>query len=212
HYMCCQDIATLARLIIRNFPRYYHYASEKVFTFSNIKQYNRNQLVQDNLADGLKTGFTDAGGYGLCASAEREGRRIIMVLNGMPSEADRTAEGVRLLDWSFRSFEDVVLFKAGAPVAAVPVWLGTAATVPLAGNVDLVATLPHEWRRTAQIRAVYEAPIPAPIAAGQQLGWLALDGKGVPPVRLPLYAGRGVPRLGVAGRAFAVLRHLAFGD
>ncbi len=211
HYMCCQDIATLARLIISEFPDYYHYASEKVFTFSNIKQYNRNQLVQENLADGLKTGFTDAGGYGLCASAERDERRIIMVLNGMPTEADRTAEGVRLLDWAFRSFEDVTLFKAGTPVAAVPVWLGSNPTVPLAGLTDLVATLPHEWRRTAHIRAIYEAPVPAPISAGQPLGWLLLDGQGVPPARLELYAAIAVPRLGLAGRALAVLTHLAFG-
>ncbi len=211
HYMCCQDIATIARLIISSFPKYYHYASEKIFTFSNIKQYNRNQLVQDNLADGLKTGFTYAGGYGLCASAEREGRRIIMVLNGMPTERDRTAEGVRLLDWSFRSFENVVLFKAGAPVVAASVWLGASPTVPLSGNVDLVATLPHEWRRTAQIRCVYDTPIAAPVAAGQPLGWLLLDGKGVPPARLPLYAASAVPRLGIAGRAFAVLTDLAFG-
>jgi len=211
HYMCCQDIATLARLIISEFPDYYHYASEKIFTFSNIKQYNRNQLVQDNLADGLKTGFTDAGGYGLCASAERDERRIIMVLNGMPTEEDRTAEGVRLLDWAFRSFEDVTLFKAGTPVAAVPVWLGTSATVPLAGRTDLVATLPQEWRRTARIRAVYEAPVPAPIPAGQPLGWLLLDGPGVPSARLELYSAVAVPRLGLAGRALAALTHFAFG-
>ncbi|MDA8050594.1 MAG: D-alanyl-D-alanine carboxypeptidase [Rhodospirillales bacterium] len=211
HYMCCRDIATLARLIISEFPEYYRYASQKVFTFSNIKQYNRNQLVQQNLADGLKTGYTYAGGYGLCASALRAGRRIIMVLNGMPTERDRTAEGLRLLDWSFRSFEDVTLFRASTPVAAVPVWLGAAATVPLAGRADLVATLPHGWRRTARIRATYDAPVPAPVSAGQPLGSLLLDGAGVPPARLPLYAAVAVPRLGLAGRAIAVLTHLAFG-
>ncbi|MGH7121916.1 MAG: D-alanyl-D-alanine carboxypeptidase family protein [Acetobacteraceae bacterium] len=211
HYMCCQDVATLARLIIRNFPDDYHYAAEKIFTFSNIKQYNRNELVQENLADGLKTGFTDAGGYGLCASAERSGMRVILVLNGMPTERDRTEEGTRLIDWAFRSFENVTLFKAGTPVAAAPVWLGTSATVPLAGLTDLVATLPHEWRRTARMRAVYYAPIPAPVPARQPVGWLIVDGQGVPPAKLPLYTAVGVPRLGIAGRALAVLTRLTFG-
>jgi serine-type D-Ala-D-Ala carboxypeptidase (penicillin-binding protein 5/6) len=211
HYMCARDIATLARLIISSFPQYYHYASEKEFTFSNIKQYNRNPLVQDNLADGLKTGFTDAGGYGLCASAERGGRRVILVLNGMPTEHDRAEESVRLLEWSFSEFENVTLFKAGATVATAPVWLGTATTVPLAGGTDLVATLPREWRQTAQIRAVYNAPVPAPIAAGRPLGTLVLSGKGVPPAQLTLVAGAAVPRLGLPGRALAVLLHLAFG-
>ncbi|HUC16280.1 MAG TPA: D-alanyl-D-alanine carboxypeptidase family protein [Acetobacteraceae bacterium] len=212
HYMCCQDIATLARLIIRNFPQYYHYASEKVFTFSKIKQYNRNPLVQDNLADGLKTGFTDAGGYGLCASAIREGRRVILVLNGMPSESDRAEEAERLLDWSFNEFTDVTLFKAGETVAEAKVWLGKSLTVPLAGTTDLVATMPREWRRTATIRARYASPLPAPIAAGQQLGTLVVAGQGVPAgQQFTLVAGTTVPRLTLVERSLAVLFHMVFG-
>ena len=212
HYMCCQDIATLARLIISNFPRYYHYASEKVFTFSKIKQYNRNPLVQDGLADGLKTGFTDAGGYGLCASAIRDGRRVILVLNGMPSESDRAEESQRLLDWSFTEFTDVTLFKAGETVATARVWLGKSITVPLAGATDLVATLPREWRQTAHISARYAAPIPAPITAGQTLGTLSVSGRGVPAgQQFTLVAGAAVPRLSLVERSLAVLFHMVFG-
>ena len=212
HYMCCQDIATLARLIIANFPQYYHYASEKVFTFSNIKQYNRNPLVQDNLADGLKTGFTDAGGYGLVASALRDGRRVIVVLNGMPSEGDRAEESVRLLDWSFSEFTDVTLFKVGEAVATPRVWLGQSLTVPLTGATDLVATMPRNWRQTATIKASYAAPIAAPIPAGKPLGTLSVSGQGVPPgQQFTLVAGAAVPRLSLVERSLAVLFHLVFG-
>jgi serine-type D-Ala-D-Ala carboxypeptidase (penicillin-binding protein 5/6) len=212
HYMCCQDIATLARLIISNFPQYYHYAAEKVFTFSKIKQYNRNPLVQDDLADGLKTGFTDAGGYGLCASAIREERRVILVLNGMPSGSDRAEEAERLLDWSFTEFTDVTLFKAGDAVASARVWLGGSLSVPLTGATDMVATMPREWRHTAAISARYAAPIPAPIAAGQKLGTLVVAGQGVPAgQQFALVAGNAVPRLSLVERSLAVLFHLVFG-
>lgn len=212
HYMCCEDVATLARLIITNFPDYYHYASVKTFTFSGIKQYNRNPLVQDGLADGLKTGFTDGGGYGLCASAERNGRRVIMVLNGMPSERDRSEESVRLLDWAFREFSDVTLFKAGRPVAEAPVWLGVTETVPMVAQRDLLATLPREWRQTAKLQIRYNAPVRAPVRAGQPLGALLLDGHGIPTIEFPLVAGRDVPRLGLASRSLAVLLRFAFGS
>ncbi|HET8995770.1 MAG TPA: D-alanyl-D-alanine carboxypeptidase family protein, partial [Acetobacteraceae bacterium] len=106
HYMSARDIATLARDIIRDFPEDYKYDSERSFTYGNaadgraITQQNRNPLVQKGLADGLKTGHTEAGGYGLCASAERNGRRVVVVLNGMSTMHQRSEEGERLLEWA----------------------------------------------------------------------------------------------------------------
>ena len=131
HYMCVRDIATIAVALIKDFPEYYHYDSEKTFTYDNIKQYNRNPMVQHGTADGLKTGHTEAGGYGLVASTKRGDRRIVLVLNGMATERERSEEGDRLMDWAFANFEDVRLFAAGDVVQEVPVWLGTSPTVPL---------------------------------------------------------------------------------
>ena len=93
HYMSARDVATVAVRLIRDFPEYYHFFSEKDFRFNKISQGNRNVLVDKGLADGLKTGHTDAGGFGLCASADRGGNRVVLALNGMPSSNARAHEG-----------------------------------------------------------------------------------------------------------------------
>lgn len=210
-YMSCRDIATLARRIILDFPPYYHYDAEKTFKYNNIEQGNRNPLVQRGTADGLKTGHTEAGGYGLCASTLRGDRRVVLVLNGMKTMRERAEEGERLMDWAFANFEDVTLFTAGDVVERVPVWLGTSPTVPLVGGRDLIVTMPRNWRNTASIKVSYDTPIQAPVSKGTPLGKLVVSGQGVPNMDVPLLAGEDVPRLGLPGRAIAVLSHYVTG-
>jgi serine-type D-Ala-D-Ala carboxypeptidase (penicillin-binding protein 5/6) len=210
-HMSCRDIATLARRIIRDFPEYYHYDAEKTFKYNNIDQQNRNPLVQKGTADGLKTGHTEAGGYGLVASAKRGERRVILVLNGLDSMHQRAEEGERLMDWAFANFEDVTLFTAGDVVERVPVWLGTSPTVPLVGGRDLVMTMPRNWRKSASIKVSYDSPIRAPVAKGTSLGKLVVSGQGVPGMEVPLLAGEDVPKLSLPGRAMAVLAHYVTG-
>jgi D-alanyl-D-alanine carboxypeptidase (penicillin-binding protein 5/6) len=211
HVMSARDIATLAAHLIRDFPDYYHYDSERTFKYNNIDQQNRNPLVQKGLADGLKTGHTDDGGFGVVASAERSGRRIIMVLNGMTSMHQRGEESERLLEWAFREFEDVTLFTAGDTVEQAPVWLGEQASVPLVGGRDLQVTMPRNWRDKAKVTIDYDAPLRAPILRGTTLGQLTVKGQGVPDIQIPLLAGADVPRLGLTGRAMAVLSHMVTG-
>jgi D-alanyl-D-alanine carboxypeptidase (penicillin-binding protein 5/6) len=211
HRMSCRDIATLARRIINDFPEYYKYDAEKTFKYNGIEQENRNPLVQKGLADGLKTGHTDDGGYGLVASAERNGRRVIEVLNGMKSMHERAEESERLLEWSFREFENVTLFTAGDVVERAPVWLGTSPTVPLVGGRDLIVTMPRGWRKNASIAVSYDTPIAAPVARGATVGRLVVSGQGVPAMDVPLLAGADVPKLGLPGRAFAVMAHFVGG-
>jgi D-alanyl-D-alanine carboxypeptidase (penicillin-binding protein 5/6) len=204
-HMSARDIATLAGHIIRDFPQYYHYDSEKTFRYNGIEQANRNPLVQKGTADGLKTGHTEAGGYGLAASSKRNGRRVILVLNGMASMRERAEEGERLMDWAFFNFEDVTLFSAGDAIENVPVWLGTSQTVPLVAGRDVTVTMPRNWRQKAAVKVSYDAPVSAPIAKGDSLGKLTVTGDGVPHLDVPLMAGADVPRLGLPGRAMAVL-------
>jgi serine-type D-Ala-D-Ala carboxypeptidase (penicillin-binding protein 5/6) len=211
-HMSCRDIATLARRIIRDFPEYYHYDAEKTFKYNNIDQGNRNPLVQKGTADGLKTGHTEAGGYGLAASAKRGERRVIIVLNGLDSMHQRAEEGERLMDWAFANFEDVTLFAAGDVVERVPVWLGTSPTVPLVGGRDLVVTMPRNWRKNASIKVSYDSPLRAPVAKGTTLGKLVVSGDGVPTMEVPLLAGDDVPLLGLPGRAMAVLSRYMTGS
>lgn len=211
-HMSCRDIATLAADIIRDFPQYYHYDSEKTFKYNNIDQANRNPLVQRGTADGLKTGHTEAGGYGVCASTMRGNRRVILVLNGLDTMHARAEEGERLMDWAFANFEDVTLFSAGDVVERVPVWLGTSPTVPLVGGRDLIVTMPRNWRNNASIKVNYDAPIQAPVAKGTTLGKLTVTGNGVPNMEVPLLAGEDVPKLSLPGRAIAVLSHYVTGS
>jgi len=210
-YMSCRDIATLARRIIRDFPDYYHYDSEKTFKYNNIEQGNRNPMVQKGTADGLKTGHTDAGGFGLVVSSRRGERRVIVVLNGLTSMHQRAAESERLMDWSFANFEDVTLFAAGDVIERVPVWLGVAPTVPLVGGRDLVVTMPRNWRKNAKVSVAYDAPIQAPVSKGTTLGKLTVAGQGVPEMAVPLLAGADVPMLSLPGRAMAVVSRYVTG-
>jgi D-alanyl-D-alanine carboxypeptidase (penicillin-binding protein 5/6) len=212
HRSTCRDLAVLSQRIIQDFPEYYHYDSEKSFKYNDISQDNRNPLVQKGIADGLKTGHTEEGGYGLVASAARNNRRIIAVLNGMASMHQRAEESEKLVEWAFREFENVTLFTAGDVVERAPVWLGADATVPLVGGRDLVVTMPRLWRKNATISVQYDAPIRAPIARGDTIGKLVVTGEGVPPMAVPLLAGADVPKLGLPGRAIAVLSHYVTGS
>jgi D-alanyl-D-alanine carboxypeptidase (penicillin-binding protein 5/6) len=212
HMMTARDLAVLARRIIVDFPEDYHYFSEETFVFHGIKQGNRNPLLyKDFGADGLKTGHTQDAGFGLTASTIRNGRRIIMVLNGLSSMQIRAEEGRRMMDWAYRETENVQIAKAGQKLEEAPVWMGEAATVPLALAGNYVVTLPRGARDALKAKAVFDAPVPAPIAAGQVLGKLVINAPDMPPIELPLVAGADVPRLGPVGRAFTGLRHLISG-
>jgi D-alanyl-D-alanine carboxypeptidase (penicillin-binding protein 5/6) len=212
HRMSVHDIAILARHIIQDFPEYYHYDSERSFKYNGIEQENRNPLVQKGTGDGLKTGHTEDGGYGLAASSLRGGRRVILVLNGMPSMRQRREEGERVMDWAFREFENVTLFSASDVVETAPVWLGSSKTVPLVGGRDLVVTMPRQWRRSAKVAIEYSTPVEAPVARGDALGRLTISGQGVPSMEVPLLAGADVARLNLPGRAMAVISRYVTGS
>jgi D-alanyl-D-alanine carboxypeptidase (penicillin-binding protein 5/6) len=206
HLMTCRDLASLSRHIINDFPEYYGIFNVRSFQWHGINQENRDPLLGRVAgADGLKTGHTDDGGYGLVGSAKRGERRLIAVLNGMTSMRMRAEESERILEWGFREFENVVLFRASDTVEQAPVYLGDRATVPLVGGRDLVLTLPRQWRRNLAVKLRYDGPVPAPIAKGQEIGQLDVSGQGVPPMTLPLYAGADIAKLGVLSRIPAVI-------
>lgn len=212
HRTTCRDLARLAKRLVADFPEYYSYYNERSFRWNDITQENRNPaLLRVPGADGLKTGHTEEAGYGLTASAKRGERRLIMVFNGLPTMRARAEESERLLEWGFREFENVALFRAGEMIEEVPVHLGDRRTVPLVGARDVVVTLPRQWRRNLQARLRYDAPVAAPVAKGRELGRLEVSGQGVPPMSLPLLAGADVNRLGLVPRIPAVLEHLIAG-
>ncbi|MCH7544308.1 MAG: D-alanyl-D-alanine carboxypeptidase [Proteobacteria bacterium] len=212
HYMTARDIALLSKRTIDDFPDYYHYYAETSFTFSGIRQGNRNPLIYRNMgADGLKTGHTEAGGFGLAASVIRDGRRLILVVNGIENAQSRANESQRLIEWGFREFANFALFRAGETVDEANVWLGTEAKVPLILEQDLVLTLPKRARRTAKVKVVYTAPIPAPITDGAEIAKLVITAPGLDDLVVPLMAGAEVRRLGFLGRISAAIQYLLWG-
>ncbi|MDO8287783.1 MAG: D-alanyl-D-alanine carboxypeptidase family protein [Parvibaculum sp.] len=211
--MTSHDLATLARHLIKDHAEYYHYFSEKEFTWNGIVQHNRNPaLFVDPSVDGLKTGHTEASGYGLVASAKRGDQRLILVLNGMPSMKARSEESVRILDWGFRSFKSYKLFTANAVVENAPVWQGTYAQVPLVASQDVSVIMTPAQRQAMKVSVRYDTPIPAPIAAGQQVGTLTIEVPEKTTLQIPLVAGGNVEQLGIFGRGMAALRHMIFGS
>ena len=212
HRMTARDIARLAKRTIRDFPHYYHYYAEKTFTYNGIRQGNRNPLLYKDLgADGLKTGHTRESGYGLVAAVKRGERRLILVVNGLPSVKTRARESERLIERGYREFENYALFKAGERVTDADVWLGTSPTVPLYIESDLLITLPRKARPGMKVSVTYEGPIPAPIKAGDRLAGLTVTAPDVDPIEVPLVAAEDVERLGFLGRLWTAMKSILWG-
>lgn len=213
HRTTAHDLAILAERTINDFPEYYHYYAEREFTYNDIRQSNRNPLLYGYAgADGLKTGHTEEAGYGLTGTAVQDGRRLIVVVNGLDSNKARASESARLLDWGFREFDNYALFKNGDTVEIAPVWLGTAPTVEMKINRDIHITMTRKARRNMKVTVKYASPIPAPLTAGQQIGTLTVEAPGFETIEAPLTASADVGQLGMFGRLGAALEFLLWGE
>ena len=213
HYMTPRDLSTLAKRIVTEFPEFYSIYSETSFTHNNITQGNRNPLLYrvGSGADGLKTGHTAIAGYGLTASAVRNGRRLILVANGMNSMKERDEETSKLIDWGFREFTNRQLFKAGDVVTDAEVWLGDAPSVPLVISQDVIITVPRSNSQSLDVKVVYKGPLPAPIAKDTEIAKVIINVKDLEPIEVPLRAGSGVGRLGFIGRLQAAAQYIFMG-
>ncbi|HCR95864.1 MAG TPA: D-alanyl-D-alanine carboxypeptidase, partial [Oceanicaulis sp.] len=206
------DLARLARHIIETYPQYYDIYSETEFTYNGIRQYNRNPLlgVFDG-ADGLKTGHTEESGYGLVASAERDGERRIVVFNGMDSNRARADESERLMRAAFSEFSTVDLVEAGEVLGDAEVYLGVAPRVELRAAENLSFGLHRRDRDGVTAELVYQAPLHAPVQEGDIVGQLDVtlpDGR---EMSVPVEAAQSVARKGAMGRAGAALARLIRG-
>ena len=213
HRTSAIGLARLARALISDFPQYYdRFYSQLEFTWNDIRQYNRNPLLRRNMdVDGLKTGYTRNAGYGLTASAERDGRRVISVVNGLERPSGRENESARLIEWAFREFRNVELFAEGETVEQAEVWLGSQPRVPLVTDRRLEMTLPADATDSMTVTMSYEAPIPAPIEAGEQLATLKIEAPDIETRTIPLKAGETVTQLGPFGRIVSGVEYLVFG-
>jgi D-alanyl-D-alanine carboxypeptidase (penicillin-binding protein 5/6) len=205
-YVTARDLATLALATARDFPELYQkYYTKDKFTWNGITQENRDPLLgRVRGADGLKTGHTEEAGYGFTGSAVQDGRRLIMVVAGLDSYNGRIDESVKFMNWGFKSWKALPLFKKGAKVETAEVQLGDASTVSLIAPRDLALTLPRiADQSTMRMKVVYDGPIKAPIAQGQQIATLVVSGGDMDDQVMPLVAGEAVGEAGFFGRIWA---------
>ena len=199
-----RDMAALADHVIRTYPDLYRYFSEKEFTWSKIKQQNRNPLLAMDLgADGLKTGdIDDVSGYSIVGSAIENNQRLIIALYGMRTAKDRAEEARKMLQWGFRSFEPKAIFAAGDTVGSARLYGGASLTVPLVAPRDVRILVPRGNSEHLTAKVVYDGPVPAPVKEGAEIARLKVYRGQTLAVDLPLNAGEDAPQGPIYRRAF----------
>jgi D-alanyl-D-alanine carboxypeptidase (penicillin-binding protein 5/6) len=220
HKSTARDLSVIASHIIRDFPKEYGYYSIKEFKYNNIVQPNRNLLLRrDPSVDGMKTGYTEAAGYCLIASASRDfpnlgaagaaggPRRLLSVVLNTTSMEARASESQKLLNWGYTAFDAVRLFDHGKPITTVPVWKGQTDQAPLGAEGALVVTVPKGDAAKLQTRVERTDPLIAPLARGQRVGTIKVTtGAGAPVIDVPLVALEAVPPGSLPSRIWDSLR------
>ena len=216
HKVSARDVAVIASHIIRDFPQYYPYYSIKEWTYNKIRQDNRNLLLRrDPTVDGMKTGFTDAAGYCLVASAARDypnlgagnKRRLLSVVLGTASREARANESQKLLNWGYQAFDPVKLFDAGKAIATPEIWKGKERTAKLGSEAAVVIAVPRGEADKLKTRVERTEPLVAPLAKGQRVGTLKVTtAAGAPVAEVPLVVLEAVEQAGIFGRAWDAIR------
>ncbi|WFW29475.1 MAG: D-alanyl-D-alanine carboxypeptidase [Wolbachia endosymbiont of Menacanthus eurysternus] len=206
HFMSAKDLAILAKRIFTDFPEYYNLFSEQYLKYNNIIQKNKNLLLfYDIGVDGLKTGYTDAGGYGIAVSAKRNDRRIFVVINGLSNEIERVEEAKRLIQYSLNNFNTRKIFTKDDIVEEINVLYGKDRKVPIKVANDVVITYNRHLHNKIKVYLKYEDMIPAPIEKGQEVGKVFIEIPGVERQTIPLYTVNGVQELNYVRKVFRML-------
>ena len=210
--MTVRELARLARYIIQTYPEFYKLFGEKEFTWNKIRQQNRNPLLNSlEGADGLKTGYTKEGGYGMVGSAVQNGVRLIAVINGLDDPDDRASEAKKLLEWGFRNFEVRTLFAAEQPIGYARVFGGASRSVKLASHEPVKVMVQKNGSDKLLARLVYSGPVRAPVEAGQQVGLVKVWRGGNLAVEAPVYAAEPIGRGSTVRRAIDGVSELVIG-
>ncbi|MDU6241137.1 MAG: D-alanyl-D-alanine carboxypeptidase family protein, partial [Bradyrhizobium sp.] len=210
--MTVRELAMLARHIILDFPEFYKIFGEKEFTWNKIRQQNRNPLLNAmEGADGLKTGFTKEGGYGMVGSAVQNGTRLIVVVNGLEDPEDRATEAKKMLEWGFRNFETRTLFAADQPIGYAKVFGGESRSVKLSSPVPVKVMVQKNGGDKLIARIVYSGPVRAPVEPGQKVGVVRVWRGPNIAMEAPVYAAEAVERGSTMRRAIDGASELVIG-
>lgn len=208
-----RDLIILTRNIINNFPKLYELFNEKIFTYNNIKQSNRNPLLYSmNGADGLKTGHTNESGYGLIGSVKKNNRRVSIVINGLNSKKKRTFESKRLFNIVFRETALLSLFNDKKSLAKANVWLGKQPQVNLVAEKAFKKIIsPLELNKT-KIKIQWQDPISAPIAKGDKVGDIFIDIPGKELIKQNIVSSQNIDTMSTFMKAKSILMYLLYGE
>jgi D-alanyl-D-alanine carboxypeptidase (penicillin-binding protein 5/6) len=210
--MTVRELATLARYIIQTYPEFYKLFGEKEFTWNKIRQQNRNPLLNSlSGADGLKTGYTAEGGYGMVGSAVQNGMRLIVVVNGLEDPEDRATEAKKMLEWGFRNFEARALFAAQQPLGYAKVFGGDSRSVKLVSPRPIEVMVQKSGGDKLIARVVYNGPVRAPIEPGQQVGVVRVWRGANIAMEAPVYAADAVAVGSTMRRAIDGVSELVIG-
>jgi serine-type D-Ala-D-Ala carboxypeptidase (penicillin-binding protein 5/6) len=210
--MTVRELSKLARYIIQTYPEFYKLFGEREFTWNKIRQSNSNPLLTSlDGADGLKTGFTKEGGYGMVGSAVQNGIRLIVAVNGLEDPEDRAAEAKKMLEWGFRNFEVRTLFAADQPIGYAKVFGGMSRSVKLASREPIKVMVQKNGTDKLIARVVYSGPVRAPIEAGQQVGVVKVWRGGNIAVEAPVYAAESIDSGSTMRRAIDGASELVIG-
>ena len=208
--MTARELGRLARHIIHTYPEYYKIYGEREFTFNKIRQFNRNPLLALNIGvDGLKTGFVREAGYGLVASAVQNDLRLIVVVNGLKSEKERSDEARRLLEWGFNNFQSSTLFADGQVIAHAKVY--GSGSVPLVAGREVKLMSQRGVRDRIVARVVYTGPVRPPVQKGQRIGALKVWRGDSVVLEVPLQAAEPVEQGALPRRAIDAVSELFYG-
>lgn len=213
-FTTARDLATLAEHVIRTYPEKYGIYSEKEFKWGGIRQFNRNPLLGKGLGvDGMKTGYTAESGYGIVISAERDGQRLILVMNGMKSKKQRAAESRKLLEWGYRSHQYFSLYEPGEYVGEARLFGGAKSYVPLVSKSSdgIRMLIPKGARGRLRAQIVYTGPVPTPVQEGQDIGFLKVWRDKVLVQQAPLVAAESVGTGALHQRALDAAQELIIG-
>ena len=210
--MTVRELASLARYIIQTYPDFYKLFGDKEFTWNKIRQQNRNPLLNSlEGADGLKTGYTKEGGYGMVGSAVQNGIRLIVVINGLDDPDDRAAEAKKMIEWGFRNFETRTLFAADQPIGYAKVFGGQSRSVKLASREPIKVMVQKNGSDKLIARVVYSGPVRAPVESGQKIGLVKVWRGGNIAMEAPVYAAESVDRGSTMRRAIDGASELVIG-
>ena len=204
HRMSVRDLGTLAVRMINEFPEYYGYFAQQEFDYegrSPANRFNRNPLLAMDIgADGLKTGHTQEAGYGLVGSALQGERRVVFVVTGLDSVADRSQESRQIVNWGFRQFVESKVATKGEVIAEAGVWMGDVQSINLVAADDIDLLVPAANRDAMTARVEYRGPLEAPVSEGQEVAELVISVEELPEKRIPLVSDRDVIRGGFLPR------------